>query len=103
MVQKEYIRRLTDKDRVRCEIAISKGEVVKFLVQYEAFINNKWQAIARYDTKHDYVHLDLISQDGSTKKKWFYHMGFNEGLNYAYEDIGDNWEMYKEKYIIGDN
>lgn len=101
MSHKEYIRKLTDEDRIRCEITISKGKVVKFLVQYEAFIYDKWQAIARYDTKHDCVHLDLISQEGTTKKKWFYYMDFNEGLNFAYEDIENNWERYKEKYIAG--
>ena len=101
MGRKEYIRRLTEEDRIRCGIIIEKGKVLEFLVQYEAFVYNKWQAVARYDTKHDYVHLDLISKDGSTEKKWFYYMDFNEGLNYAYEDIENNWERYKERYLSG--
>lgn len=101
MGRKEYIRRLTDEDRIRCEILTEKGKVFEFLVQYEAFIYNKWVAVARYDTRHDHVHLDLISQDGTTKKKWFYHMDFNEGLYYAYEDIENNWKRYRERYLSG--
>ena len=45
--------------------------------------------------------LYLIRQDGTIKKKWFYHMDFDEGLNYAYEDIEHNWKRYKELFIEG--
>ena len=29
MTRKEYIRRLTDEDRIRCDIMIEKGGVIK--------------------------------------------------------------------------
>jgi hypothetical protein len=32
-------------------------------------------------------------------KKWFLHFNFDEGLTFAYNDIENNWEKYREWYI----
>lgn len=96
---KSYFRYLTDEDRVRCQIELEKGKVIKFVVQYEILANNQWAAVTRFDTYHDAVHRDLIAPDGKATKKWLLHLNFDEGLNFAYDDIVNNWERYRERFL----
>lgn len=96
---RSYIRYLTHEDRVRCRIEVEKGKVTKFVVQYEILIRNQWAPVTRFDTYHHAVHRDLLDPDGTITKKWFLHLDFDEGLNFAYDDIGNNWERYREWYL----
>jgi hypothetical protein len=96
---KTYFRYLTDEDRVRCEIELEKGEVQRFVIQYEILVQDEWAGITRFDTVHNAVHRDLISPDGTVLKKWFLQLNFGEGLTFAYNDIEENWEKYREWYL----
>ena len=96
---KSYFRYLTHEDRVRCQIEIEKGQVIKFVVQYEIHVKSQWAAVTRFDTYHHAVHRDLIAPDGTITKKWFLHLDFDEGLHFAYDDIEKNWERYREWYL----
>ena len=96
---KAYFRYLTGEDRVRCQITLEKGRVEGFVIQYEIFIENQWSPVTRFDTFHDGVHRDLIEPSGRVLKKWFLHLGFDEGLSFAYNDIHMNWERYRQQYI----
>lgn len=98
-LMKTYFRYLTHEDRVRCQIESEKGQVIKFVIQYEIFIQDGWSAVTRFDTFHDAVHRDLIAPDGAISKRWFLHFNFDEGLTFAYNDIENNWEKYREWYI----
>jgi hypothetical protein len=57
---KTYFRYLTHEDRARCQIELEKGEVRKFVIQYEIFIQGEWSAVMRFGTFHDAVHRDLL-------------------------------------------
>jgi len=96
---KTYFRYLTHEDRVRCQIELEKGKVKRFTIQYEIFIQEKWSAVTRFDTFHNAVHRDLVSPDGTVIKRWYFQLDFDEGLNFAYNDIEINWEKYREWYI----
>ncbi len=98
---KTYFRYLTHEDRVRCQIELEKGRVEKFVIQYEIFIGEEWAGVTRFDTSHDAVHRDLIAPDGAVTKRWFLNFDFDEGLTFAYNDIENNWEKYREWYISG--
>ena len=74
---------------------IEKGQVTKFVIQYEMFVQGEWAPVTRFDTYHDAVHWDLISPDGKFTKKWYIQFNFDEGLTFAY-DIETNWEKYRE-------
>jgi hypothetical protein len=45
---KTYFRYLTHEDRARCQIELEKGEVRKFVIQYEIFIQGEWSAVMRF-------------------------------------------------------
>ena len=95
---KAYFRHLTHEDRVRCQIELEKGQVKKFVIQYEIFVQGEWAAVTRFDTFHDAVHRDLIGPNGKVAKRWFFQFNFDEGLTFAYNDIEMNWEKYREWY-----
>jgi hypothetical protein len=87
---KTYFRYLTHEDRVRCQIESEKGQVKKFVIQYEIFVQAEWAAVTRFDTFHDAVHRDLIAPNGIVAKRWFFQFSFDEGLTFAYNDIEMN-------------
>jgi acyl-CoA thioesterase FadM len=68
-LSKTYFRYLTHEDRVRCQIELEKGQVGRFVIQYEIFVEGEWAAVTRFDTSHDAVHRDLISPNGTVTKK----------------------------------
>ena len=96
---KTYFRYFTHEDRARCQIELEKGEVRKFVIQYEIYVQGEWAAVTRFDTFHDTVHRDLIAPDGTVSKRWFLQFNFDEGLTFAYNDIENNWEKYREWYL----
>ena len=96
---KTYFRYLTDEDRVRCQINLERGRVSNFVIQYEILIENNWSPVTRFDTFHDGVHRDLIGPNGRVIKKWFLSLRFDEGLTFAYNDIEENWERYRQQYL----
>ncbi len=96
---KTYFRYLTHEDRVRCQIHVEKGHVDRFAIEYEIFIESVWAPVTRFDTSHGGVHRDLIEPGRRVRKKWCLHLGFDEGLSFAYNDIEMNWERYRQRYI----
>ncbi|MFB3887589.1 MAG: hypothetical protein ACE144_20405 [Thermodesulfobacteriota bacterium] len=78
---------------------MEKGQVRKFVIQYEIIVQGDWAAVTRFDTFHDAVHRDLIAPNGAVTKRWFLNLNFDEGLTFAYNDIEANWEKYREWYL----
>lgn len=87
------------ENRIREEIMIEKGKVIKFVVQYEAFISEDWRPIARYDTFHGFAHLDLYETHRQKKKLKLAVNDFNEALTYAENDLKKNWMKYLKNYL----
>ena len=99
MKEKEFIRYISDKDRIRQKIYLEKGKVTKFVVQYESFLQNIWQSIIRYDTAHGYFHKDILDPDGSKVQGKINCFTLNDALTFAEQDIIRNWTVYKNTYI----
>ena len=78
---------------------MNKGQVKKFVIQYEIFVGGKCAAVTRFDTFPIAVHGDLILPDGTISKRWYLQLNFDEGLTFAYNDIETNWEKYREWYL----
>jgi hypothetical protein len=75
------------EDRLRVTASKQRGEVIKFVVQYEAFINNEWRPIVRYDTSHGFAHKDLIHYKGRVDKQPLHFPNFNVALTFAIQDF----------------
>jgi len=94
-----FIVMLTACDRYRHQHTRIKGRVIKFTVQYETKIDQKWFPVVRFDTAHGFAHRDLLDVRGVKKKTPVFAKDFNEALIFAEADIKSNWKMYKERFI----
>ena len=96
---KDFIRQLTHEDRVRCRIEIRRGKIADFIVQYEISLAGDWRVVVRFDTFHGILHKDLQYPDGTSQKQWLADTNFDEGLNFSYNHIQENWEIYRASYL----
>jgi hypothetical protein len=86
------------EDRLRVSALKQKGTILKFVVQYEACIENKWRPIIRYDTSHGFAHKDLIHYNGKQEKQPLYFPDFNTAFTYAIQELKISWRWYRMAY-----
>ncbi|MDL1984823.1 MAG: hypothetical protein LWX54_11655 [Deltaproteobacteria bacterium] len=55
----------------------------------------------RYDCAHDYAHKDCYNAKGKCRKINLY-LDYENALTLADDDINENWEIYREKFLRGD-
>ena len=95
----EFVTPLSPNDRRRHRHVSQKGEIIKFLVQYETKIGNTWHAVIRYDTAHGFAHRDVLHPTKVIDKTILSFNNFNEALTFTDNDIKTNWQKYKETYL----
>jgi len=86
------------EDRLRVSAQKQKGQVVKFVVQYEALIKEEWRPIVRYDTSHRFSHKDIIHWNGDIDKQPLYFQNFNMAFTFAIQDLKTSWKWYRMAY-----
>ncbi|MBF0338642.1 MAG: hypothetical protein HQL05_12535 [Nitrospirae bacterium] len=86
-------------DRYRHSHIKKRGEIVFFRVQYETWIDNTWYPVVRYDTAHGFAHRDILNIKGEIKKTPLFDKDFNDALTFAENDLKNNWEYYKKKFL----
>ena len=86
------------EDRLRVSALKRKCRILKFVVQYEAFIENKWRAIIRYDTSHGFAHKDIMHYDGEQEKQPLYFPDLNIAFTFAIQELKISWRWYKMAY-----
>ncbi len=96
----EYVIPLGENARKRHYHKTVKGNVIAFAVQLEVFVNGEWREVIRYDSAHDFVHIDKYYLDGRKIKKEL-NLELNEALTLADEDIKVNWKVYQKKLSGG--
>jgi hypothetical protein len=58
MSSKEYLLLLGPGARKRHIHYLERGKVILFVVQLEVEYNQLWTPVIRYDTAHDFTHID---------------------------------------------
>ncbi len=98
MQEIEYLYYFTAEatDRLRVTAGKDKGEILEFVVQYEALISMEWRPVVRYDTAHGFAHKDVIRADGEAVKQPLFFETYNMAFTYATLDLKMNWRQYKE-------
>lgn len=96
-----YVYLLTLNDRKRHEHINDRGKVIKFVIQYETFVEGAWHPVIRYDTAHGFPHMDRIYPDGMVEKIPLLANNLGEALTFADQDIDEHWEQYKDAYMAG--
>lgn len=100
MPAKEYIIPYTKDARKRHLHDTIKGKVVKFMVQLEVNYKGNWMEVVRYDCSHGFAHRDSYNFFGKQIKEELY-LNFEDALTLADDDIDENWETYKHKFLEG--
>jgi hypothetical protein len=98
VVEKEYIIPYSEDVRKRHYHKTIKGKVVKFMVQLEVTHEGIWKEVVRYDCTHGFAHRDAYNLSGKHVKEELY-LSFEETLTLADDDIDDNWEIYKHRFL----
>ncbi len=102
MAEKEYLIRLGGRARKRHYHKTDKGQVVAFMVQLEAQVEDEvWKPVIRYDCAHNFAHRDRYNLKGDRDKEEI-PLNYAELLDFADKDINDNWDIYQERFLRGD-
>jgi hypothetical protein len=89
----------TGLDRLRIHFVTEGGRVISIVViQYEAYIDDKWRAIVRFDEAHGFFHRDVLFPSGGQKKTVQPAVNKNLALNDAIAHIKQFWRTYREAY-----
>ena len=83
-------------DRLRISAQKEKGEILEFVVQYEALISGEWRAVVRYDTAHGFTHKDIIRANGEVIKQSLFFETYNLAFTFATLDLKVNWRQYRD-------
>jgi hypothetical protein len=100
VAEKEYIIPYSEDVRKRHYHKTIKGKVVKFMVQLEVTHEGIWKEVVRYDCTHGFAHRDAYNLSGKHVKEEL-HLSFDDALTLADDDIDDNWETYKHRFLEG--
>jgi hypothetical protein len=77
------------------------GKIVRFVVQLEVLAEATWKEVIRYDCAHDYVHKDCYTIKGRSRKIRL-NLEYEDALTLADDDINDNWQTYRERFLRGE-
>jgi hypothetical protein len=103
MGDKEFLVYLSPEceDSLRHSHTMQRGRLVRFCIQYEAWVGDKWTPIVRYDTAHGRPHRDLLHPDGTQTKEEFRGYSAEDVMMLGERDIKSNWRKYREAYEEG--
>jgi len=93
----EYVRVFSPGNQMRVYIVAEKGQVVDFVVQYEAEIRGQLRPIRRYDMAHGFVHVDIYHGDKPREKRRI-NLSPKDAVNWAIDDLEINWSRYRQGY-----
>jgi len=100
MDEREYFVPLPGDAMLRVRYQKDRGRILRFTVQLEAYIEDAWTPITRYDTTHRFVHRDDLKPDGSQiKSPPMAFADYGDALNYAIRDLRLNYQLYIERYL----
>ncbi len=101
MPEKHYLILLDIDARKRHYHVTKSGRITKFIVQLEVKIGGVWKEVMRYDCTHGYAHKDFYNIEGQCRKMNLY-LDYDDALTLADDDINENWQIYKEKFLRGE-
>ena len=101
MAEKNYLILLDLDTRKRHYHFTEAGKITKFAVQLEVKVKDTWKEVIRYDCAHGYSHKDLYDIKGKHRKINI-NMNYEDALTYADDNINENWQIYRHRFLEGD-
>ena len=96
----EYLFYLSPEmeDRLRVSAQKNQGEILEFVVQYEALFSGHWKPIVRYDTAHGFAHRDRMWPAGRVEKEPLSFDSYNLAFTHATLELKAHWAGYRNAY-----
>jgi len=94
----EYERYLDTENRLRVWFELEHGQVLKFMVQLECYLNRKWAEVVRYDTAHGFAHCDRLHPYQPATKTKMTTQNYKQALDVAIQDLAKSWSKYRRRY-----
>ena len=91
----EYLRMLSDRDRVRVRYSHRRGVPDEIMAQLECWIDGRWRPVRRYDT-HMGLHVHTAPWDAELDRLvQIGDLDLKSALTLAIADMRANWEAYR--------
>ncbi len=104
MPEKVYRIILDEENEIFVFMETLQGQLLRFVVKYIAGINDELYEVLRYDSAHGKPHIDILDPEGNVRQKiWLSHLSNEGALDYAKKDIKDNYQSYRENFILWKN
>jgi len=98
--ERQYLLPVWLDTRIRHYHRAERGRVVEFLVQLEVKVKESWREVIRYDTAHDFTHIDRYNLKREVRKERL-KLSYGEALTRAERDIKGNWVIYRDRFLKG--
>lgn len=101
--------RLADRVQLRTAFSTERGDVTKFIIQLEYWVDGDWREVVRYDHDRDApgghdvteegLHRDVFRDGEKYRTEWVSPpIQANEAFNYAEEDLRENVERLIKRF-----
>ncbi len=95
MACKDWVSYLPDGFQLLARVVSQQGKIKKFAV----VLMHMNEVIARYDNAGELQHRDVLgAKKGFMRKKWHDYMTNEEFVEYAIEDLAENYERHLAYY-----
>ena len=89
---------ITNEDRCEVEIGTDRGQVISFLVRYDAFIDGHWRNVAIFDNHGGSAHWHLIDPFSGKSEKRPIQLDLKGAVDYAITTVKSRWPEWRERF-----
>lgn len=97
-----WFNNMDHETRIRTRMTTdNRGEVMKFSLQLEVLVGEKWLPVVRYDNAHDEAHIDFLDPTGATYEKvWLgLRSPFNDAFTLAENELKRTYEQHRTRFF----
>lgn len=99
MPKKLFIIWLSGSDWLVVYMDTVKNDVISYVVKYLTNIDGKEYEIARFDSGHEYTHMDILLPDGSKERVVrFPNIDDSDVVDFAINNFKLNYDVYKARF-----
>ena len=99
MPKKYFKIELSSGAEIHVYFETANGLIVDFVVKLIIKIGQVFYEVIRFDSAHGCPHKDILTPDGSIKRKvWYELLDNNQALDLAVRDLKDNSDIYIERF-----
>jgi hypothetical protein len=98
---RQYFKTLNaDGDAMRVSFVSDRGFVLRYVVQFEVYVDGRYYPAVRYDSAHDFPHRDILDWEGHVVDKILLSpMTDDQALTAATEAVARDWPVYREEFF----